>query len=309
VGARGAVLRSDDTGATWTAVSAAAMRGGTRSIAVSGKIAVAVGESGSIARSTDGGATWTGAPLTGYDELTGVVSVTGGFCACGQAGSCWRSTDGGATWTQVLTSKHGLNALVTAGKTVVAVGDKGAIVRSTDSCQSFTDVTSGVAADLRGAWAGTKGMIAVGHDGALLRSTDGGASWSAVASGSKDELEGVWSDGKGLVVVVGTHAPRYSGPHRLKQAPPQAIVRRSTDGGKTWTEQTIQFMGAFAVAGAGKQVWMVGAQGAAMRSIDGGVTFTNVVVAFTRDLRAVTLDKQGKALVGGDQGAIFRQKK
>src|SRR5438045_3933661 len=61
--------------------------------------------------------------------------------------------------------------------TIVAVGDGGAIVRSTNSGKTWANVNSPVGDQLRGvAFNGNIGL-AVGISGRMLRTTNGGATW------------------------------------------------------------------------------------------------------------------------------------
>jgi hypothetical protein len=95
---------------------------------------------------------------------------------------------------------------VTTGskETLVAVGSKGSIVRSTDGGATWATVTSGTQSDLWHVTVGPKEtLIAVGDGGSIVRSTDGGATWAAVASGTLSDLGHVTAGPNETLVAVG----------------------------------------------------------------------------------------------------------
>ncbi len=140
------------------------------------------------------------------------------------------------------------------GATCVAVGDAGAILRSTDAGASWAAVASPVGDPLRAvAFHGATG-IAVGIAGRVIRSTDGGASWSTQARPTTRAL---------YSVCMGDSADVITGE--------EGSIFVSTDGGLTWTRHlagTASIL--FGVAGAGHAVVAVGGQGAITMSTDDG---------------------------------------
>ncbi len=85
-----------------------------------------------------------------------------------------------------LASKTLLNGITTAGKRVIAVGQRGHIVYSDDGGKSWTQVKVPVSVDLTAVYFPTpqKGW-AVGQDGVVLHSTDGGLTWALQMDGSR----------------------------------------------------------------------------------------------------------------------------
>lgn len=112
-----------------------------------------------------------------------------------------------------------------AGEALVAVGDRGFILRSTDMGSNWAQLPSPAAAMLTGvAFAGSTG-IAVGHDATILRSTDAGLTWQTVATDPEAEtpLLGVLTAGPARFVAHGAYG----------------LVMESTDGGASWSERRI----------------------------------------------------------------------
>jgi photosystem II stability/assembly factor-like uncharacterized protein len=183
----GAIWRSVDAGATWSAVIP---RGGPALRAVrftSPTHGVAV-SSGSILYTDDAGLTWQSASTDGAPMVQSVafgsslvgVAVGDGLPPGGwgiAGGAIQRTTDGGATWTSVsmpysvdLTSVDFFDA-----NTVVAVGMNGEL-RSTDGGQTWASVpTYGQQTGL--GYASTTEGVSVFLDGFIARTHDAGLTW------------------------------------------------------------------------------------------------------------------------------------
>src|SRR5438128_710826 len=73
-----------------------------------------------------------------------------------------------------------------------AVGDDGAIIRTTDGGHSWIIQSSGTTSGLYGvSFADASNGTAVGSDGTILRTTDGGTDWVSQTSGTSNDLFGV----------------------------------------------------------------------------------------------------------------------
>ena len=103
VGERGTILRSEDAGRRWRAVSLATSNFDLRAVvhhAPSGTW-IAAGTRGTLLRSTDSGQTWS--PLSNELGLTletlFVETSSGAILIGGEAGLIGRSTDAGFSWT------------------------------------------------------------------------------------------------------------------------------------------------------------------------------------------------------------------
>ena len=85
-----------------------------------------------------------------------------------------------------------LAAAALDANTVVAVGDFGTILRSTDGGASWTLQSSGTTNGLLGvSFVDANTGTAVGGSGTILRTDDGGASWTRQSSGTMHSLHGV----------------------------------------------------------------------------------------------------------------------
>jgi photosystem II stability/assembly factor-like uncharacterized protein len=115
----------------------------------------------------------------------------------------WTSSNGGASWTAASAPTGSYRAVVWTGtSTLVAVGDLGKILRSTNSGATWTTVAS-VGIDLWDVnFYGSTGW-AVGLSGTILRSTDGGISWVSEYSGTSQHLYAVSAVSSTIAWVVG----------------------------------------------------------------------------------------------------------
>src|SRR5262245_45701529 len=99
-----------------------------------------------------------------------------------------------------------------------AVGEKGAILHTTNGGLRWRAEATPVDAYLLGVWGSAKSDVyAVGAGGVILHSD--GETWSEQESGSKSWLQGVWGASAGEVYVVGSGG----------------TILRSRDGGRLWT--------------------------------------------------------------------------
>ena len=99
-----------------------------------------------------------------------------------------------------------LNALTTINSpdTIIAVGDSGAIIKSTDNGKTWKSEFVGTAHDLYGiSFLGNTGVI-VGSEGLILYSSDAGNTWHRQVSGTQYDLHGVFLS-QGWWIVVGNN--------------------------------------------------------------------------------------------------------
>jgi len=132
--------------------------------------------------------------LRGFALLT----IGSGLTAVSAAQSGWY-------WQNPLPQGHPLRAVaVLDGKTVIAVGGFGTILRTTDGGASWTLQSSGTTNTLLGvSFTDADTGTAVGAGGTILRTTDGGASWTLQSSGTLNHLRGVSFADANTGTVVG----------------------------------------------------------------------------------------------------------
>ena len=244
VGDGGRILSTADGGATWTAQNAGAEADLYALCVVSASRVWAAGDG--ILETTDGGATWTqratldvwNNSFTSVDsDGAGRIAATGWYYPdetelkpCGMIAT---SADGGATWSAHFDGEYldGVFASVAFSSPtgVCAVGETGAVVRSTDGGTTWTGreplalrELSGVDfADMQNGWA-VGAYYGPGEPSSLvLRTADGGATWKeAVFS------PGNWGAGLSAVDFVSRRVGYAVGD--------AGLVLRSGDGGAHW---------------------------------------------------------------------------
>lgn len=215
------VQRTVDGGRTWTRLARLPVTAKAVEL-VEGRLYVAGDHA--LARSDDGGFTWSATPARG--SLFNSIS-------CGTRDHCvmtrkrndrlLRTEDGGATIQTLGFSRRGLDAVAFAGPArVLAVGERGTILRSDDSGGTFGPVSGEIGVSFRfglrlGPVPGS--VFALGREGTIARSTDGGNSWRPLSTGSRSAIV----DASFSTLERG-HAVDWTG-----------RVFRTTDGGTNWT--------------------------------------------------------------------------
>lgn len=187
VGSDGLIVRSSDSGVSWAGAASPSIVGDllgvdSGSLTGAGQTWVAVGNTGgngAVFSSTDNGLNWQETASVKNVTFSGVVWTGSRWLACGasdfQEGVIYQSTDR-VNWTPVTVPEftEPLLRLATDGSgTVVAVGESGAIVRSTDDGVNFSQIGAGEASgDLTSvSWDGFQFLI--GGDERLVLSLDG----------------------------------------------------------------------------------------------------------------------------------------
>lgn len=103
------------------------------------------------------------------------------LCAFAQAGNDPLDT---AARTSPLAAQRLVTALSHAGDAVVAVGQRGHVLRSVDAGKTWTQASVPVSSDLTAVqFVDANTGYATGHDGVVLKSVDGGARWSRILDG------------------------------------------------------------------------------------------------------------------------------
>lgn len=190
MGDAGYFVRSTDNGVTWSTIASSVtpeFSGAIQAIAAHGTTWVAVGEKGlnfAALRSTDNGETWSIASSLPNPDFGGTLygvawSGTPGdrWVAVGSDGARGYTTTSsdGDTWTELVETDSPLYAISSNGSgTLIAVGESGAILRSTDSGISFTAIDEGIVSEsLRAVAFLSGGNWIVGGDNALRVSVSG----------------------------------------------------------------------------------------------------------------------------------------
>jgi len=217
-----------------------------------------------------------------------------------------------------------------AGDRLVAVGERGHILTSTDNGATWSQSPVPTRATLTGVdFADDATGWAVGHDAVILATGDAGASWTMVFSAPEDEapLLDVWfaDDETGFAIgAYGTFLETFDGGetwdarwisesdshlHQMIAAPDGTLyiaaergeILRSDDGGAEWVELPSPYEGSFfgLIALPDDVVIVFGLRGHIFRSEDRGETWTGIAsgtVAMLTD--GVTFDDGRIAIVG-----------
>ncbi|MCW2926595.1 MAG: hypothetical protein JWM86_563 [Thermoleophilia bacterium] len=260
------ITRSTDDGATWQNRSTYLGEALLDVIATTSTEAWAVGRGGTVLYTSDGGSTWSRRDGLVTNTLTGVAIATdGGLLVTTYGGDIMRSTNGGTSWTMphdqgAQPALSGVASPALDRRTVVAVGDDGATRRSTDLGVTFSSVSSGTSAHLRGVSLAHDGSgWAVGYGGTILRTVNAGASWTPQTSGTAQDLFAV----DAVTAQIGWAAGR------------NGTVLLTVNGGLSWTARpsgtTLDLR---AVTGTDSSIaWIGGMGGTLRRTGDGGATW------------------------------------
>lgn len=186
-----------------------------------------------------------------------------------------------------------------AGDALLAVGDRGFILRSTDGGATWAQVSSPTGAMLTAlAMASPASGVAVGHDATIVRTADGGQTWTKVAEDPELEspLLDVWFETPERGFAIGAYG----------------LIKDTRDGGQTWDEQRIAddepHLYAAAKAADGSLV-VVGEAGAMFRSADGGETWAALDSSpYDGTYFGVLALLDGALLAFGLRGNLFRSR-
>ena len=188
---------------------------------------------------------------------------------------------------------------VVVGSELVAVGDGGTIIHSTDSGQTWekSDVPvqstlTGVsfAADAQHGWA-------VGHDALILASADGGRTWQKQWQG---ENRAAW--------FLDVHALDE---HRAVAVGKNGLYVETSDGGATWIRRKLieqDFDLNRISRGPSGTLYLAGEHGTALRSTDRGVDWTQLDIPADHTLSGILpVDSHTLIAYGGSMsGNIYR---
>ncbi len=230
--------------------------------------------------------------------------------------------------------------LASANGLLVAVGERGHILRSVDDGLSWQQARVPVSVTLTAVtFVDSEYGWAVGHDGVILASRDGGASWSVQLDGRSlnaqlvsyfEALQAASDDGTDAsldpdLVAQGLDDALFAqeeGPSKpfldLYFADRQhgwvvgayGLLLRTDDGGASWQPLSMALdnpdnFHLNAIAAQGDQLFIAGEAGSLYRSDDRGASWLRLDPGYGGPLFSVTLTGENEVLLSGLRGRLF----
>jgi len=298
VGRNGVVLTTTDGGDNWTPQVTWTNKWLIDVHFTSPDVGYVISKDGALFQTIDGGVSWT-LILTGladqlstihfYDSDRGIAFGGGGPEINGIKANVFLTTNSGSTWLPIAQYADTLlNASLIDANTIVAVGEDGTILRSTDSGNTWSRIQSNTAQTLHGVYFSDNlhGTI-VGKAGTVLRSTDGGLTWVPKSSGITWDIRGVHF---------------FDANHGVLAAWDGNILR-TIDGGDSWAPQNSSSLDGFfdLTFNTPFSGFAIGIEGTVLRTLDSGLNWIRQDTTSRKDLMAVSFyNDQTGMVVGGD---------
>jgi predicted lipoprotein with Yx(FWY)xxD motif/photosystem II stability/assembly factor-like uncharacterized protein len=223
VGTSGTVLKTIDSGETWSAVNLTNedLKGVSFFDTMLGLI---VGDNGIIFRTTNGGIDWSPVSSGTDANLAGVSFGVDGYAyVAGRDGVILRSIDSGASWAALAAGTERYRSVFAIGSTYAwVVGNDGVVKATTDGGANWSSQSTGSISDLHDVFFLDALMgWAVGQNDVAYKTTDGGANWVLKNSGVNVGLESVACINGLFGVAVGNSGLTFD----------------TMDGGASWMPQ------------------------------------------------------------------------
>ncbi len=221
----GIILKTTDSGLTWTQISSGTIPGLEAVYFTSLNVGYAGGWQNYFIKTTDGGLTWTPQiidPNIWYFNNIEFRDANNGVATTSDP-NIFVTTNAGTTWTQATGTIIGVQDICYAdANTLFAVGGDEKITKSTDGGLSWSQVYSGIFTYVL---AGVEFLnsnfgMAGGEDGKILVTTNGGTNWTVRNASGFALWHGFHLSDLNTAYVVGT---------------PEQIYK-TTNGGVTWVD-------------------------------------------------------------------------
>lgn len=306
----GTLLKSTDTGSTWTGI-VTGLTLDLRRVRLAGGSPerVIVGGGCALRRSDDGGNTFTRLPFTARDQgcAAGVVSFSFPTEKAGllllETGRVLATVDGGRSFSRRTSVPNGANdILCSSERTCFAVGISGqfsgAVMRTDDAGVSWTQVGSAPIGLSSIEQADATTLYAVGGGLWLGKSVDGGRTWTGRSiTGVPPRALSRIRCGDALHCLATTVEGGGAG----------GPLYRTSDGGTTFSSVTPSSDSTFAVEFADESRSIAaGELGSAEISGDAGLTWAPVGSRVVGTFSTLTATAERVAYAGGAQGVLAR---
>lgn len=308
IGSDGTICRTFDGGLTWS-VQISGVNVTLRNICIVSKtIAYVVGDGGIFLQTLDGGRTWVRIDLNTSIDLRSVTVVGGWGTIVGVGGVIFRFRSDyvvhihGTTFSRMFTNVNVNLGRITFidGSRGLMIGDGGVILRTIDGGASWISVNIGINIRITGVRVINGIAWICGHNGYVAYSSDGGQTWIRIDLNVSVNFTGLVfiNASYGFLIGEGGVIYRFDGITWIREninttrsfrqiTVVGSFVWAIGDGGIVWrfdgrswlridigvTTDLIDITFIDARIG-----WIVGKGGLAWRTIDGGRTWTSVVI-------------------------------
>lgn len=211
------------------------------------------------------------------------------------------------------------------GDKLIAVGERGLILCSDDSGNSWRQLSSPVSVTLTGVrFFDDKNGYAIGHGGIVLRTTNGGVDWEVQLNGRQlaDHLlqyaeESGNEESLGLAQLLMADGPDKPfldllllGRDHLVVVGAYGFAFESKDGGETWVSWMDRIDNPFglhlySIRKQDSRVLIVGEQGFVALSVDGGETFETIETPYEGSFFTAQLMGSDDIVLAGLRGNTF----
>lgn len=189
-----AAFMTPDGGVSWVPISIPGNSHVTALYFVDEKTGYAVGPE-TLLRTSDGGEKWTAQPIASGKGFTSISCATSTRCVLTLGGGpeLVETSDGGATDTvQTTSSSRIYGAAYASSKDIVAVGENGTTVVSSDGGVTFSPISSDIGGSFTRLREGPGAMLlAPGTHGDFAMSLNNGETWKVLATQTSQELRDV----------------------------------------------------------------------------------------------------------------------
>lgn len=193
-GGSGALIKSTDYGANWSAISSGTGNNINDIIAEGASTAYFVGDNGTLRKSSDGGDTWSTITIQTTKQLRTIHASSDTIIVAGADGYLAISVNSGNSFQSLASNTSDqLNDIVMIGDNGFICGNNGRIIRTINGGGTWFTANTNTIRNLNSiAFFDNNNGVVVGATGTVLRTTNGGTTWSSVSSGVNDDLNSVY---------------------------------------------------------------------------------------------------------------------
>ena len=183
------------------------------------------------------------------------------------------------------------------GPDIVVVGERGAILRSTDNARTWQTATTPTGATLTGVNFAPDGQHgwAVGHDALIVATADGGRTWSQQYQGEnlQDSFLDVLALDAQRVIAVGAYS----------------LFATTANGGRSWVRRKVlaeDYHLNRVARGPTGTLYLAGEHGTLLRSSDSGETWTSIAAPYDGSFYGIVPLDRRTLVAHGLRGRVYR---